>query len=80
MHNAFFRVPADVRLEPDVPLLSLARLVHFRIALAALVLHRLRRMDQGRIDDRTGRNADALRGQILVHRLQHLPAQIVLFQ
>jgi hypothetical protein len=50
---AFFRVHSDVRLQSEVPLLPLARLVHLRIALSAPVLGRRRRMNNGRIDDCT---------------------------
>jgi hypothetical protein len=36
-----------VCLQPEVPLLSLARLVHFRIALPSPVLRRRGRMNNG---------------------------------
>src|ERR1700731_4409722 len=70
----------SVRLQPEVPLLSLARLVHLRVALAALVLGRTRSMEDGRIHDRAGRDADALGLQMHVDRLQHQLAQCVLLQ
>jgi hypothetical protein len=36
---ALLGVHADVRLQPEVPLLAFARLMHLRIALPATVLH-----------------------------------------
>ena len=43
------------------------------------VLGRQRRMDDGRIEGRAGRNPDAVRLQVEVHRIEHSAAQIVLF-
>ena len=37
-------------------------------------------MDNGRIDDRAGRDADALRLQMQVHRIQDRAAEIVLLK
>ena len=80
MHMALLGVHSDVRLQPEVPLLSLARLMHFRVALSAPVLGRRGRMNNGRIHNRAGGDADAPAFQILVHRVQHRPAQFVLLQ
>src|ERR1017187_6580728 len=80
MHHALLAVHPDVRLQPEVPLLALPGLVHLRVALAARVLGRRRRMDNGRIHDRAGRDLDALGRQMMVHRLQHLLAQGVFLQ
>ncbi len=60
--------------------LSFGRLVHLRVALAARVLGRRRRMDDGRIDNRAGRDLDPLGLQMEVHRIQHHAAQIMLFE
>src|SRR5690606_28895781 len=43
-------IHANVRLHPEEPLLSLPRLVHLRVSLAAGVLGRTRRRDQRGID------------------------------
>src|SRR5260370_42416728 len=40
MHLALLGVHSDVCLQPEVPLLSLARLMHLRVALSAPVLGR----------------------------------------
>src|SRR5271168_1495685 len=77
---ALLRIHADVRLQPEVPLLALARLVHLRIALTARVLSRRRRVEDGRIHDRAGLDLDALGFQMHVHRLQHQTAKLVLLQ
>ena len=77
---ALLRIHPDMRLQPEVPLVALLRLVHRRIALPSLVLGRGRSMDDGRIDDRAGLDADALGLQMYVHRLQHQAAQFVLLQ
>jgi hypothetical protein len=37
-------------------------------------------MENGRIHDGSGRDLDALARQMMVHRLQHLLAQLVLLQ
>jgi len=80
MHHALLAVHADVRLQAEVPLVPLAGLMHLWVALAAGVLGRRRRMNNGRIDDRAGRDLDATARQMAVHRLQNLLAQMVLLQ
>src|SRR4030088_3518130 len=80
MHHTLLAVHPDVRLQAEVPLSALAGLMHLRVAFAALVLRRRRRVDNRRIDDRAGRDMDALAVQMMVHRIQHLPAQLVLLQ
>src|ERR1700747_1859139 len=80
MHHALFAVHPDMRLQTEVPLVALPGLMHLRVALAGLVLGGGRRMDNGRIHDRTRRNADAPGLQMHVHSLQHQTAQIVLLQ
>jgi hypothetical protein len=80
MHVTFFCIDADVRLQSEVPLLALAGLTHRRIALFLLVLGRRRRMNNGRIDDRAGLDADALSRQMQVHRVEHGTAEVMLFE
>src|ERR1035438_9260018 len=48
MHMALLGVHSDVCLQPEVPLLPLARLMHLRVALSAPVLGRRGRMNNGR--------------------------------
>ena len=60
MHRAGPRVHADVGLQTEVPLVSLLRLMHLRVAFARAVLGRRRRMHNGRIDDRARLDLDAL--------------------
>jgi hypothetical protein len=55
-------------------------LVHLRVALAARILGRRGRMQDGRIHDRARLDADALGLQMQVHRIQHQTAQIVPLQ
>ena len=74
MHNAFLRIHADVRLHAEVPLIAFARLMHCRVAFFLLVLRRAGRVDDRRINNRAGRDADAARGQVQVHRIEHLTA------
>jgi hypothetical protein len=62
MHDAFLRIDTDVRLHPEVPLLALPGLMHLRIALFLFVLGRRGRVDDRRVDDRAGRDANAAAG------------------
>ena len=80
MYRALLRIHADMRLQPEVPLVALLGLMHRRIALLLGVLGRRRRMNNGRIHDRTGRDANPLRLQMQVHRLQHRAAKVVLLK
>src|SRR6201993_5164257 len=69
MHVALLGVHSDVRLQPEVPLLALARLVHLRVALPTPVLGGRGRMNNGRVHNRARGDADAPALQILVHRV-----------
>ena len=80
MHVALLGVHADVGLQPEVPLLAFARLMHLGIALSAAVLGRRRRMQNGRVHNRAPADADAPALQIFVHPLQHGSAHIVFLQ
>ena len=53
-----FALDADMRLQPEVPLVALPGLVHLQIALPDRVPGRRRRMNDGRIDDRASRDPD----------------------
>lgn len=80
VHQAGIAVHADVRFQPEEPLVVLLGLVHLRIARAAAVLGRT-----GRVDDR-GVHHSALAqqqtalGQIGVDRRQHLRRQAMALQ
>src|SRR6266436_7491942 len=80
MHHALPAIDADMRLHTEVPLLAFPGLVHLRVALAALVPGRRGRMNNRCVYDRSGSDADALAGQMVVHRIQHSSAQIVRLQ
>ena len=75
-----FAVHADMSLHAEIPLLTLARLVHVRIALFGGVLRRGRRVDDRRIDDRAGGDPHAAVIEVDMHLLKHLPSQVVLLQ
>ena len=49
VHGARFGVAADVRFHPEIPLVAFFGLVHLGAPLAALVLGRGRRGDDGRV-------------------------------
>src|SRR5215813_1954862 len=59
MHMALLGVHPDVCLQPEVPLLAFARLMHLRIALSAAVLRRRWCMHNGRLHNRAPANANA---------------------
>ena len=80
MHVTLFRINADVRLQSEVTLLSFAGLTHRRIALFLLVLGRRRHMNNGRIDDRAGFDADALSRQMQVHCVENGTPEVMLFE
>src|SRR5258708_20960351 len=80
MHHALPAIDADMRLHAEVPLVAFPGLVHLGVALAALVLGRRGRMTNRAVYDRSGSDADALAGQMVVHRIQHGSAQIVRLQ
>jgi hypothetical protein len=63
---------ADVGLHPKEPLVSLLGLVHLRVALARLVLHRTGRGDQRGVYHRAGLQQQALSLQQIVDGGQDL--------
>src|SRR5437773_9983648 len=77
MNQLGLAVYTDVGLHPEVPLVTLLRLLHLGVPLAVLILGRTGRVDDGGIDDGTGGNLQALRLQMSVDRGKQLPAQIM---
>src|ERR1017187_107043 len=77
MNDRLLAIHADVRLGSEIPLIALLGLMHLGVTFAAGILRRTGRMDDGRIHDGAGRDADARAFQVAVHRVQHLTAQIV---
>ena len=80
MHHALFAVHADMRLQAEVLLLALARLLHLRVALTGSILRRAGCVEDSRIDDRSRGVMDASRGQMMAPRLQPLSTQLVPFK
>src|ERR1017187_10883960 len=76
MHHTLLAVHADMCLQSEVPLVPLPGLMHLRVALPAGVLGRGRRMDNGRIHDCAGRDADALGLQMYVHRSEEHTSEL----
>ena len=74
MHYRLLAFHADVRLGPEVPLLAFPGLMQLWVALAARALRRRGRVDNRRVYDGARRDADALRFQVAIHRVQHLAA------
>jgi len=72
MHMAVLRIHADVRPDLEVPPVPFARLMHLRVARAASVFARRRRVDDRRIHNRAS--------QIVVYRVHHGPAQLMPLQ
>ena len=80
VHQPRFCIHADVRFHAEVPLLTLARLVHLRIACLRFVLRRGWGVNDRRVDDRALAQQQSLVGQVRIDRPQHLRCQIVGFQ
>jgi hypothetical protein len=55
-------------------------MMHLRIARLAGILGRRGRIDNGRIDDRAGRNLQPVGRQVPLYLVEQLPTQIVLLQ
>ena len=73
-------VHAHVRLHPEVPVLSLLRLVHLWVPALLTVFGRTGRMDQGCIHNRAAADPHPFGLQVQVHCPQNLFSQVVLFQ
>jgi hypothetical protein len=80
MNDRLPAVDANMSLGSEVPPLALLGLMHLRVALPGGIFRRAGRSNDGRIRDGTRGDADALAFQVAVHRVQRLPAQIVLSQ
>lgn len=63
-----------------MPVIAFLRLVHFRIALAVLVLRRWRRSDQRCIDDRMFVHRQVFFGQMPIDRLEDLALEAIGFE
>lgn len=68
-------INADVRLHPEVPLVALAGLMHFRVTCLGGVLGRARRVDDRGIHDRACAQALAFARKVRIHRLQAMLLQ-----
>lgn len=73
-----FTVDANMRLHAEIPLVTLFRLLHFRIALFLLVLGGTRCADDAGIDDGAAGYLHPVVLEVLVHQVEQLVAQIVL--
>ena len=62
------------------PRRTLLGLMHLGVAFASGVLRRTGRVDDRCVNDGAGADTDALAFQVMVHRVQHLTAQIVLLK
>ena len=67
-------------LHPEMPVVSLLRLVHFWVTLAVLVLRRWGCGDQGWVDDRSFTHHQTSLRQVSVDRLEDLTRQFVRFE
>src|SRR6266705_2713135 len=77
MNQLGLAIHAEVGLHPEVPLVTLLRLLHLRVPLAFLILGRTGRVDDCGIDDGTGGDLQALGLQMRTDRGKQLPAQIM---
>lgn len=80
VHQARLRIGTIVRLHAEVPLIAFLGLVHFRVALAVLVLGRTRRVDQRGIDDGALTQRQATIPQVAVDHRQNPCRQLVQLQ
>ncbi len=80
MHQTRIGIDANVRLHTEVPFIILFDLMHFRIALAALIVRRRGRSDQRGIDHRAFLKQQAGLGQVGVDHLKKLLGQSVFFE
>jgi len=80
VHQARLLVHAYVRLQPEIPLVALLRLMHFPIARMRLVLRRTRCGDQGGIDQRAFAHQQSALDEHRVDLDQQRLGQVVGFQ
>jgi len=73
-------VDSDMHLHTEVPLVAFLGLVHFRIALAAVVLSGTRGRDDGGINNTAFTQHQAVLLQVLVHLFEQRLSQSVLLQ
>ncbi len=80
MHQAAFGIDADVRLHPEMPLVALLGLVHFRITLAFGVLGRTGRGDDRGVHDAALLEQQSFAREVLVDGGQDVFGQVALFE
>src|SRR3989344_680364 len=80
VHQTRFVIGADVGLHAKIILVSLLGLVHFRVALAVLVLGRTGRIDQRCIDDGALAQRQAAVAQIAIDDSEDAGRQLVFLQ
>ena len=80
MHEARIGINANVRLHSEVPLLAVARLMHFRIAFTRFVLGRAGRCNDRRVDDAAALKQQALARQAGIDSRQNVQRQIISLQ
>lgn len=73
-------IDANVSLHAEEPVITLRRLMHFRIALFAAVLGRGRRCDQGCVHDGLFAHHQAFAGQVHIDFIEDPARQVVLFE
>ena len=69
-----------MRFHPEIVLIALLRLVHFRVALAVLVLRRAQCMDDCGIDNGALAQRQALVLELAIDNLENPDSQLVLLQ
>lgn len=80
MHQPRIGINANVCLHTEVPLLTLLALVHFRIALARLVLCRWLSGDQGGINNGAFAEQQASLGQVMIDGVEDEFRQLMTLQ
>lgn len=80
VYQAGLSIDTNVRLHSEVPRVSLLRLVHVGVALAARILGRAGRGDHRGVHHRAGAHHQTLAAQYVVDHLQHPIGQLELFE
>ena len=80
MNQSRLGVHADVRLHPKVPLVGLLGLMHFRVALACVVLGRTGRRNQSGVHHGAGLENQPAGNQFGIDRSQDLNTQVILLK
>lgn len=80
VHQPRVCIHADMRFHPEVPLISLLRLVYFRVSCTRAVLRRAGCRDRGSVDSRPCFKHQALLAQDLIDQREHLRSQAERFE